>query len=281
MISLVVLMYRPGGIDLLAQSLAGTTGDWELVVVDDRPGRVERGEAQRYIKDLGLPLAWYGGSKNKLYPDTKGGLVNAANTALLHCRGDYVVFLSDYTLLPRHWLKQWESFIEQYKKGRNILLSGTAVELSFPKPNDPGDVVTWQGVTSWSMDTMIPLGCIKKPWVADFETFYYCLPISLAESLNGLDERADHCHMWPVSSLVSQARQLGYEMLVSDFLCCYMVDHRAWDDPNESAPWGAYDGLWRIIHGRSVEMEPEWVIPSPNNWDFKAERAKALAGGGQ
>ncbi len=270
MISLIVLTYRPGGLDLLADSLVGTHKtthtDWELVVIDDFPGRVQRGDAAKYLRDRGLPLGYYGHSKPKTYEDTKSGLCNASNTALIHARGDWTVWLSDYTMLPPYWLLQWEYHLDRIE-GRKWMMSGSAIEYYAPKPAAPDDIKTWQTP---------PQMVAKKPWVPlEFETFYYGAPIEFFEQINGLDERADHCHCWPVSSTIAQARLLGYELNVSQEVVCHMVDHRMWDDPEkrEEAPPGCGgEGLWRITHLQSTEQEPEWTVPSPNPLDLVAAR---------
>lgn len=266
MLSLIVLTYRPGGIDQLAHFLqASLSKDYELVVVDDYPGRVERGLARKHLEACGIPVGWYGGSKHKFYYGTKGGLCNATNTALLHARGDYYVFLSDYTTLPKNWIAQWNMVRKMYDEKRT-LVAGSAIMYDSPKPERPDDVVTWSK----------PVAIIPKwPWVAsEFETFYYGAHPAFFDKINGLDERADHCHCWPVSSTVSQAKQLGYSLIVLPEVCCHMIDHRVWDNPDEPAPWGPLCGMWRIDHSQSIEKEPKWTVPSPNPWQLSTERAK-------
>ena len=95
--------YRPGGLDLFAQSfmMMDPKDEYEVVICDDYPGRVERGEAEKFLRSK-CNLGWYGKSWERNYP-TKGGLVRAWNTALSHCKGDYVVFVSDYSILYPTW----------------------------------------------------------------------------------------------------------------------------------------------------------------------------------
>lgn len=264
MISLIVLTYRQGGIDILADSLAQTQPGkepWELIFIDDSPGRVQRGTAERYLKDRGLPLGYYGHSKTKSYPDTKGGLCNAANTALMHARGDYCIWLSDYSILPPYWLRQWD-ILRPAQQPRSLLV-GCAVEFHTPPPDALGDTTTWKVGTP----PLIP----KKPWVPwELETFYYGADTRFFEEINGLDERADHCHCWPVSSTLAQVKQLSYNIDINQELCCFMIDHRAWDfDCKIPAPAGCGgEGLWRITHAQSTLEEPKWTVPSPNPFDL-------------
>lgn len=270
MISLIMMTYRPGGLDVFAQSFAGVDADYELIVVDDYPGRVGRGEAQRFLKNRGIKLGWYGGSKHKSYFDTKGGLCNAMNTALLHVRGNYTVWVSDYTVLPSCWPLQWLTVPQQAAKviGHDrLLISGGGIVYYAQKPGKPGDVTTWDKAVQ-----PVP----KWPWVPrEFETFYFGAPLKFFLEINGVDERADHCHCWPVSSKIAQAKLLGYELLVEPSTACHMIDHRPWDSPDEPNPVGG-EGLWRITHARSAPEEPEWTVPSPNPFNLKEERRKIL-----
>src|ERR1700684_126948 len=204
MISLVVLTYRPGGIDLIAHSVARTKGDWELVIVDDYPGRVKRNRVPGFLREMGIPLGWYGPSKPKCYPDAKGGLCNAWNTALCHVRGELVVMVSDYTLLPSGWLGQWERLRPSWLNKN--LISGGAGIFRVPKPNIVDDV--YSGVDLGQMNFL-------EPWVAwEWESFYAGYSLSFFLECGGMDERADHCHCWPVSSDVAHAKALGYSLNV-------------------------------------------------------------------
>ena len=261
-ISLIVCSYRPGGIDLLSTFLPGTEGDWELVFIDDYPGRVQRGEAVKYLQGIiGDRLAYYGHSKPKEIKDTKGGLMNAWNTALAHVNGDHVVFLSDYTVLPDWWYKQWGFVFKEYPK---TLISGTAMMFDMEKPVKPTDIITYHESQSF--------GLPKWPWVPEvYENFYAGADLDFLISINGFDERADHCHCWPVNSQIAQARLMGYKLKVCQEISSWMIDHRMWDTPEEPSPLGN-EGLWRITAKQSIAREPEWVVPSPNNFNLQAVR---------
>lgn len=266
MISLVLCTYRPGVFDLLAHSVTATKGDWELIVVDDMPGRVERKTVPKFLMEKGIPLGWYGPSKPKSYPDAKGGLCNAWNTALSHARGDFIVFVSDYTLLPASWLLEWENLRKFW--GDKTLISGGAGVFSIPKPNLWDDVLS--GVSLGQM-------AFLWPWVAwHWESFYCGVPMAFYKVCNGMDERADHCHCWPVSSDVARAKKLGYRLTVVPELACIMLDHRSWDNESEKAPAGCGgEGLWRITDKQSIEKEPEWDVPAKNaGWSLAEERRK-------
>lgn len=264
MISLCMCTYRPGGIDIFAQSFLGMEqgADYEVVIVDDCPGRVGRGTVPKYLEEKGVKLGWYGKSKSKSYPETRGGFCNAMNTAISHVRGDWTVWVSDYTFMPNNWLNQWKEVIFAYEYPR-FLVSGSAILYSAPKPAHPGDIQTWDNVVDMQ---------IKWPWVPwEFETFYVAIPMQFFLEINGVDERADHCHAWPVSSKIKQAKRLQYPIGTKPEICCFMVDHREWETKDESNQVG--NGLWKIGgEWRSMETEPVWEVPSPNKFDLVAMR---------
>lgn len=251
-LSVVYLTYRPGGIDLLGQSLLGCQGDWELIVVDDYAGRVERGVATRYLKeDCGLPLAWHGISKQSHYI-TRGKLANAMNTGAMRASGSTVVFLHDYTMPPKSMVSDWLTSVA--KHGPKMLIHGVAIEHSAPKPESPEDVVTWQ-----TMPARIPI----RPWVPySFELFYVGIPMSFLRAINGVDERGDHSGPTIMTALTNQSRLLGYDFTVDQSLILKMVDHRQWEESADS------DALWKIKGHVASDMEPLWSVPSCNGFGF-------------
>ncbi len=172
-ISLVALTYRPGGIDLLGRSMTGCEGDWELVLVDDYAGRVERGVATAFLRDeCDLPLTWHGPSKPKTI-ESRGGLANAMNTGAMRCTGSTVVFLHDYTLPPKTLAADWKASVERH--GPTVMIHGVAVEHVAPRPENPGDVETWPET---------PRFHAIRPWVPEaFELFYVGIPMRFLEAL--------------------------------------------------------------------------------------------------
>lgn len=265
-ISLILTTYRPGGFDWFASSFNPTQlkndgDDYEVVVVDDWPNRVGRGTVRKFLESKGVKVGWIGGSKPKSRP-TPLGLANAQNTGLIHARGEHVVFVSDYTLMMQIWLGQWKRCLEMYA-GRKALVSGSAIIHQAPPPELDDDVLTWQRP---------PTDIYAKwPWVPKvFETFYFVAPMRYFLEANGFDERSDFCFAWNVSSVIAQARLLGWELAVEQELSCYMIDHRNW--PARPSPLGV-ESLWRIRGDvKWAEEEPKWQARSPNPFNLEELR---------
>src|SRR6516164_1352500 len=96
-LSIIHLTYRPGGLGIFLHSLnhQKSPPDYELIIVDDYPGRPERGQVKDYCTHLDIPLVWHGPSKEKSYPKTYQGLLNAMNTGAMQASGNYVLFTHD------------------------------------------------------------------------------------------------------------------------------------------------------------------------------------------
>lgn len=143
-LGIINLSYRPGGMDVLGRSLAvQTSADYELTIVDDYPGRVERGLVAANLKDLAVPLYWHGPSKPKTRLG-QYGIANAMNTGLLHCRSKYVLFIHDYTAIPYNAVEDWITILS----GGDQVVSGWAHVFSAPKPERHADWFTWSAATT-------------------------------------------------------------------------------------------------------------------------------------
>ncbi len=263
-LTLIYLTYRPGGFDFFGSSLEQQTDqDYELVVVDDFPGRVGRGAVLDYLRDqVRAPLAYYGPSKPRNYLGTRMGLCNAMNTGFIKSSGDYLVFLHDFAALPPDAIECWKK--AAMDGGEMTITHGIANMVGGPKPEFPGDIRTWEAATVRLEG--------KWTWAPEeFELFYLGVSSRFMNEINGVDERGDYCGQFILNSLLYQIRVLGYKINVDRTLSCLMVDHRQWDDnPNEGV-----DTQWRIRgHHSTLPAEPTWKVPSPNPFKIYELRGK-------
>lgn len=264
-LSLVYLTYRPGGIDLLVQGLRQQASVYELIVVDDYPGRAERGQAARYIEKRGIPLTYYGPSKPHSYPEHCNGLVNAMNSGVLKAKTSYVIYMHDYTWLPPGALLQWLIWLRRYTP--NTIVCGVGKVHFAKEPEYNGDVSIWR--TGGDL-------CGKhiyqqmEDWIPDqAENFYMGMPLELIHHINGFDERADCGHIsWSLISMYYQAAVNQIQCMVNPRLFMHMIDHKFWKDLNPE--------LWKAEKKERPEP-PEWLPVSPNPYLFK-ETHVATAG---
>ncbi len=255
------LTYRPGGIDLLAKSLAWQTNkDFELVVVDDYPGRVERGLARKHVEDTGAFVRWWGPSKAKTYADTKVGCINAVNTGLVHVRSPIVCIVNDYSFLSYHATTAIHGMLIKWLAGERFLASGVAIEYDAIKPQAFDDILTWPKEQHSGM-------MASRPHVPElFELYFFAAQMGFFERINGMDERCDYCAPWNYECIMTQCKAHNWDVHVNRAMVLHMVDHRVWDG------WVAGkltdDSLWRINNRGAGIAKPEWLPRSPNPFDL-------------
>ena len=262
-LSLIYLTYRPGGIDLLAQSLINQPLIYELIVIDDFPGRPERGEAKKFLQSHGIPLRYYGPSKTKSLPDSPCGLANAMNTGAMHATSQKVIFLHDFTVLPRNAIILWARTFEE--NGTKALISGVGEVKEAPKPDYLGDISIWRKLS------LSDIPRESRSWIPEEqENFYQGVPISFMEEINGIDERSDYKISWPLKSVVIQAKLLGYRLVVDRRLEIDLIDHRGWGKGK--------DIIWHAENMNPLipYNEPGWSSRSKNLFNFTEQRGLLL-----
>lgn len=270
-ISLVYMTYRPGGLDLLAESLYQQPPSlYELILVDDFPGRVQRGLVTDHFLSRGIPLHWHGVSKPHSLPkERKNGLANAMNTGAAHARASHVIFISDYVWLPPGQVVQWIASIKSYQP--NTLISGVGSVVTSEPPHCHGDISIWHGAG-------YP-GCARhiheetEEWIPRvFETFYYSHPMVLLERTNGIDEWCDCGHIsWSMQVVELQGRFHGYHLVVDRRLRVIVVNHRLWKEANKEL-WHAEE-----MSEKDTFIKHTFHTVSDNNYSFADLRQKCLA----
>ncbi len=264
-ISLVYLTYRPGGLDLLADSLQHQDPSlYELVIVDDWPGRVERNLMKTGFGSRGVSIAWHGEPKTPSSEFRRKarakGIANAYNTGALHCSTEFVVFVQDYEWLPPGAIEAWAAIADSCVQKKELVHGFAYVHWTKP-PMDNDD---W---TIWPMHP--PLDCFKMvqhEWVPEkFENFYFGCPMDLLRKSNGFDERVDLGRSeWIYPSTVCMAELNGYSLRVDKRFWLLMADHRDWPDDGQ--------GLWHASKQPKATLEePLWQSLSPNDWKFDDE----------
>ncbi len=123
-VSVVTTTFRPGYIDVMAQSLTRQTmsqDEWELILVDDF--HKERGQAvNEYLQGRIKNFKHLPPRELKDYSSN----CMAFNTGIMHCRGELVYIMNDYLYpregcLERHW--------ELYQKyGPKVIIHGPLID---------------------------------------------------------------------------------------------------------------------------------------------------------
>ena len=124
-VSVIVLTFRPGGLDLLFSGLAEQdyAGDWELLLVDDlwnpnRCGAVREAGECWPLKHAQRAL--------HLHPGCVVGpgvctSARARNRALRAARGNLLIWLSDYSAIRSDWIRQHVTAHWQIEQPRAVV----------------------------------------------------------------------------------------------------------------------------------------------------------------
>jgi glycosyltransferase involved in cell wall biosynthesis len=276
-ISLSYITYRPGGIDLLAESLKHQPPElYELIVVDDFPGRVERGEAAKYIQSKGIPLSYYGPSKPHSYPDKKlHGISNAMNTAAMKARTSYFVCTTDYVWFPPGHIVQWITRVNDYQ--HNTLISGVASVKNAEPPHCHGDISIWHGAEY--PKCVHHIHDESEEWIPKrFENYLWGCHVSFLEEINGIDERADTGPVyWNMMTLIAQASAANYHMVVDRSLRQEMINHRIWKNC-EDQPKPLWHAQEQYDHEKVAAEHPGFRVrkTSLHPYSLKEERENYL-----
>jgi len=262
-LSLIYFTYRPGGFDMLCPSLANQTYDnYELIVVDDMPGR----DTAEYIKNYDIPLTYCGPSKKKCYPDTPFGQINAINTGLLKSSGDITIIIEDYAWLRPGSLERWCEIFDE--KGLDTLITGVGEYWDYKPPENFGHVTVWNEPFNGDFTKCTHKG-LWKPDI--FEYFYSGIPMEIWEKLNGFDEQLDYWNTWPAMLWPEFCKLAGYKFYTDDVNRIDLIDHRMWTAGDAALWWinNTYKGVqfkepWNII----------WDTYAPNCFNLKEERSR-------
>lgn len=120
-VSVVIMIYRPGYIDTVVQSLKDQTlKDFELVLVDDL-----HEQRKDLVKDyIGNSLNIKHIPPREVSPYSATGM--AINTGIIHAEGELIYFMADYNYPhPRTLERHWEIYS---KYGPKVIISGPLID---------------------------------------------------------------------------------------------------------------------------------------------------------
>lgn len=249
--------YRPGGIDVLCDSLRRQTHqDYELIMVDDLVERKK--DVLEYLDFNGITPAYLGPSKKKCFPEIAYNCTNALNTGILKSTGDPLIVVTDYIWLPPKTIERFCSFEEKYKKKYCITIPGRMWD---KEPHDLTQPISvfdkeWKGTPSLN-------GCkFLYEWIPEkWEMSCSAIPYEVYVETNGCPECWDYC-----TSLIGDIdkkyiegqitkeegieqaipilndafffhERVGAHYYVDRENVCEMINHRDW--PSETGVWHA------------------------------------------
>jgi glycosyltransferase involved in cell wall biosynthesis len=227
-ISIITPTIREGWWNIMADTLSKQTlKNFEWIIVDDH--KDDRSEiAVKYAEKYKLDIKYLKGKKRAVR--RKYGLVNANNTAWPTAKGDLLVWLQDFIILPENTLQRlWK--IHQSMPTALLAPCDNFVEVEKPDTSNAEDY--WNGKTNvfgkeiyhtYRLDTLKTSGFVENTFL--FEMNFCAIPRVVLSVLNGWWEFMDDGFGFDNTEIASRALAKGYKLYVITDLICSGIDHR-------------------------------------------------------
>lgn len=272
LISIVYITKRPGGYDILFNSLnQQTQKNYELICVDELVD-FRREKIVEMAANLNINLKNVMKGKEKTFKDTKFGICNAFNTGLIEVKGDLVLFVQDNCWLPKNLL---EKITNYYSDSRNMKHLLSFCERFFTAKCD-GDLMLDKSTLSifntpidkspeelglqvfkeinpnlkhvyekvLQQNPLIKDVFVKYPY---WECFCAVCPTEILRKLNGFDELLDYGDDCNEHNIWERAALLGYETIINANYYVQQIDHWNWmnDDTWKRFSQNTNMTMWR------------------------------------
>jgi len=223
--SLIIPTFRPGGIDIIADSIHNQVmKDIELILVDDYINNRHE-EVLEYLASKNITTQYLGPSKKKGFPETIHNVANAINTGFMASTKEFVMLLGDY-----QWLAP--DFFEKMLLRCDMMKSNTCVVtparvFSAPQPEVYSNIQLWS--KEWKGHPEENNCSYSSSWIPDgWEFAGICFHWDTLAKINGYPEYIDCTTEHPISLLISWMERFGAKPYVDKNNFMHALDHRNW-----------------------------------------------------
>jgi glycosyltransferase involved in cell wall biosynthesis len=225
-VSIVTPTIRQGWWNLMAYNLSKQTyKNFEWIIVDDY--KEDRSSvAAEYAKKYDIAIKYVRGKERKI--KRTYGLCNANNTGLQEAKGDLMVIIQDFIIIPEDGIEQ---LVDIYRRNPNALIAPTD-HMYYPDRKPDITKEDWfdgatevRGELVWQNIRNQYLGMRESNNPYEFEQNYCAIPIKVAKALGGWWEFYDEGLGFDNTSIAYRALQSGYKLIVDDTNVCYGIDH--------------------------------------------------------
>jgi len=218
-VSIITITIREGFWNIMADNIAKQTyKNIEWIIVDDH--KDDRSEvANKYAKKYNLNIRYIRSDKGKGQYDRPYGIARANNTGWTNAKGELLVFLQDFILMPVDGV---ERLVDVYRHNPDALLAPTDIYYHCKEPNKENQEDWWDGkldiVTdkSWTNIRNEHKGLRSTEIPFDYEMNYGAIPRSIIEELNGWWEFFDDGIEADNTEFALRALKAGYRILIDD-----------------------------------------------------------------
>lgn len=218
-VSVVTLTVREGFWNVMAENLSKQTYKFdEWVIVDDY--KEDRSEiAKKYAKKYNLNINYVRGDRALGVYKKRYGLSRANNIGSKVAKGDLIVFVQDFILIPTNGI---ESLVDLYRHNPKALLAPVD-QYWFPKHINKENKEDWFGGDtdiignfSWRNVRLQFSGIRETENPFDFEMNYAGVPKAIIEHLNGWYEMFDEGIGYDNTEFSQRCLELGYKIIIDD-----------------------------------------------------------------
>lgn len=197
----------------------------EWIIVDDYPENREH-IAKEYATKYNLDVRYLRGKKRKI--KRTYGLCNANNTALEAAKGEIMVFLQDFVLMPLDGIEQ---IVTLYKRNPTAL-QGLPDMYFYSKDKPDTTKEDWFDGKTDEVGEYIRqnirianLGLRPTSSPMDYEQNYGAIPVKVARELGGWWEFFDEALGYDNTEIAWRAQQKGYEIIIDETNVAICLDH--------------------------------------------------------
>lgn len=261
LVSVITPTIREGFWRIMAENLADQTHkNFEWIIVDDY--KIDRRPiAEKYAKKYGLDIKYLRGAKTFSYK-RRLGLVAANNKGWKLAKGELLVWLQDFILIPDNGIEQ---LVDLYRHNPDALLAPVDIYYDALPANLDSKEDWWGHPEPMISHTDIDGILTKETWrnsrvknqgiresenPFDWEANYGAIPRIILEKLNGFWEFMDDGLGYDNLEICYRAMKLGYRLIVDDTNIAKCIN------------------LWPIIGGTPMNIVKRDRALNPPRWEW-------------
>lgn len=218
LVSIITPTIREGWWRIMSENLASQTyKNFEWIIVDDY--KVDRrATAEKYAKKYNLNIRYFRGDKITGFYKRRCGLVRANNKAFHNAKGELLVWLQDFILIPDTGIEQ---LVDIYNHNPDAIIAPVDIYYE-AKPSNLENKEDWWtekdvlAEESWRNIRVKNQGMRETENPYDYEANFGAIPMKILKELNGWWEFMDDGLGYDNTEIAYRAMKLGYRLIIDD-----------------------------------------------------------------
>jgi glycosyltransferase involved in cell wall biosynthesis len=249
---------REGWWRIMSENLANQTyKNIEWLIIDDY--KEDRSAiAEKYAKKYGLAIRYFRGEKVKKFYNRRCGLVAANNMGWQNSKGELLVWLQDFILIPDNGIEQ---LVTLYQHNPDAIIAPVDIYYDCKPANRDNkedwwtekDVLTQE---TWRNIRVKNQGIRESENPYDYEANYGAIPKHILDKLNGWWEFMDDGLGYDNTEIAYRALKLGYRIIIDDTNISKCIN------------------LWPIIGGTPQNIVKRDRALNPPRWNWLMQKTE-------